>query len=132
MYSYMEDCAKIAGVGGTTSDNRVFEAGRFSATMNGIYDKVIKAAGESLAGNVYYLNGISQPAGAKNGIKNLNAIIARRAVGVWLQTQGITGTKVTGYGCDSSTLGNAIDRTVTGTTTGNRFTRIKRPPCPIR
>lgn len=119
MHSYMEDCAKIAGVGGTTSDNRVFEAGRFSATMSGIYDKVVKAAGETLAGNVYYLNGISQPAGAKNGIKNLNALIARRAVGVWLQTQGITGTKVTGYGCDSSTLGNAIDRTVTGTTTGN-------------
>ena len=71
----MEDCAKIAGVGGTTSDNRVFEAGRFSATMSGIYDKVVKAAGETLAGNVYYLNGISQPAGAKNGIKNLNALI---------------------------------------------------------
>lgn len=119
MHTYMEDCSKIAGLGGVTSDNRTFEAGRFSVTMDKLYNKVAKAASESLADNVYYLNNISQPSGVKNGIPNLNKLIARRCVGVWLQTQGITGTKVTGYGCDSSTLGNAIDRTVTGSTTGN-------------
>jgi spore coat protein CotH len=107
-HQYMEDCAKISALGGTTSDNKTYEAGRFSATIDTLYPKVQEAARITLASNVTYLiggNTLSQPSALIQGVPNLKKIIARRAVGVWLQTHNISST-VTGYGCDLDALGN--------------------------
>ena len=65
------------------------------------------AASEKLADNVYYMNNIKQPSGAKKGIPNLAKIIAMRSVGVVNQVNDEEAWVCT-YGCDLSTLGNAV------------------------
>ena len=111
MHTYMEDCSKITALGGTTSDNRTFAAGRYAETIDILRQK-IAADNTALADNVYYLNSDvdnkvgTQPSDATRGIPNLKKIIAMRAVGVWLQTQKVSST-ATGYGCDMGTVGNA-------------------------
>ena len=115
-HNYMEDCSKIATLGGTTSDGKTYEPGRFAASIDGLYSDLSKAAEETTASNASYLNNIIQPAGVIGGIPNLKKVIALRSLGVWLKKHDIT-TKVTGYGCNMETLGNATSgRTSTGGT----------------
>lgn len=107
-YGYMEECSKVAALGGTiASTGKSYEPGYFNSFVEKMQDAVIAAASEKLADNVYYMNGIRQPNGAKKGIPNLAKIIAMRAVGVMNQINGVDSTVCT-YGCDLSTLGNAI------------------------
>lgn len=112
-HKYMEDCAKIASIGGTTSDGRFFAAGRYAATIDVLQGKISAAMSEPLASNVYYINSdtwaslkLNQPGSANAGIPNIKKIIALRSVGVWLQTNSIN-SLVTRCGCDMSTTGNA-------------------------
>lgn len=107
-HNYMEDCSKLTALGGTTTDGDTYDAGRYATTIREMYDKVVDAAGEKLADHVYYLN-YSQPDAAKRGLLSLKQIIALRAVGVYLQVNGID-AKVTGYGYDQGCLGNDADR----------------------
>lgn len=107
-HTYMEDCAKIASIGGTTSDGATYEAGRFVAAMDVLENKIIAAMSEKLADNVYYVNYANQPNDAANGFPNLRKMIAMRSVGVWLQTNNID-SKVTGYGCNLASTGNAVN-----------------------
>lgn len=117
-HTYMEDCAKRVSLGGTTSDGEKVEPARFAKTIETYYPQVTEAAKtENLRENVYYVGGIKQPEGSKEGIPVLKDLIARRAVSVWLQTQGKK-ADVTGYGCDILKIGTnfsaeytaAIDR----------------------
>lgn len=107
-HAYMEDCAKIASIGGKTSDGTRYEAGRFAGTIDILEDKIRTAMSEGLASNCYYMMGgqrIAQPGSAVTGIPNLKKIIAMRSVGVWRQTNNIS-SKVTGYGCNLDAIGN--------------------------
>lgn len=107
-HKYMEDCAKLVSLGGTTSDNDTYEAGRFNAAIRTLETKLKAAASEKLASNVTYLNGIAQPSGVINGLPNLSKILAMRATGVWVQKNGIR-TTVGGQGCSLFALGNGAD-----------------------
>ena len=104
-HSYINDCSKIATMGGTTSTGKTYTAGRFGETIDQLYDEVVDAAGETLASNVYYLNGYEQPSNARVGLQALKNIIALRSVGAWLQVNQIS-AKVTGYGYQTGALGN--------------------------
>lgn len=106
-YGYMEDCAKIATLGGTTTDGRIFEAGRFSATMDNLAPQIIEAAAEEMPAHVFYTNGFVQPYNMIEGIPNLKKLINMRSVGVWLQTND-KDSIVTGCGADLFTLGNGM------------------------
>lgn len=107
-HAYMKECSKVVTLGGTvTSTGKSYEPGYFYTFVEKLQEDVIAAASEKLAENVYYMNGIRQPNGAKKGIPNLAKILAYRSVGVVNQVNGID-AKVSTYGCDLSTLGNAI------------------------
>lgn len=108
-YGYMEECSKVATLGGTVaSTGKTYDPGYFNSFVESLNEKVIEAASEKTAANVYYMNGIRQPSGVKKGIPNLAKIIAMRSVGVVNQVNGVESTVCT-YGCDLSTLGNAIE-----------------------
>lgn len=113
-HTYMKDCSKIASLGGTTSAGKYYEAGRFGAKIDSLYDTIVKAASMELAENIYYLQ-YTQPDGAKIGLGALKQIIALRSVGVWLQINKIKAT-VTGYGYPTGSLGG--DATQAEYTTG--------------
>lgn len=117
-HTYMKDCSKIADLGGTTSAGNYYEAGRFGATIDSLYDKVVAAASEPLADNVYYLQ-YDQPNDVKRGLKGLKQMIALRSVGVWLQINKIN-AKVTGYGYETGSLGNDAT-SAKYTTSGNNI-----------
>lgn len=107
-YGYMKECSKVAALGGTiASTGKTYDPGYFNSYVEKMQEDVIAAASEELAENVYYMNNIRQPNGTKKGIPNLAKIIAMRSVGVVNQVNGIASTVCT-YGCDLSTLGNAI------------------------
>ena len=107
-HSYMKECSKVVLLGGTvTSTGKTYEPGYFYSFLEKMQEDVIAAASEKLADNVYYMNGIRQPSGAKKGIPNLAKILAYRSVGVVNQVDGVD-AMVSTYGCDLSTLGNAI------------------------
>ena len=104
-HTYIEDCAKLVSLGGTTSAGKKVEPARFAKTIKGYYSQVTEAAKiENLAKNVYYVGEIKQPEGAEEGIPALKKLIARRAVSVWLQAHGKK-ADVTGYGCDILKIG---------------------------
>ena len=105
---YMKECSKVAVLGGTiASTGKTYNPGYFNSFVEKLQGAVTEAASEKLADNVYYMNNIRQPGGVKKGIPNLAKIIAMRSVGVMNQVNGIASTVCT-YGCDLSTLGNAI------------------------
>ncbi len=107
-HNYMKECSKVAALGGTIgSTGKTYEPGYFNSFVEKLQEEVIAAATEKLADNVYYMNDIRQPGGVRKGLPNLAKIIAMRAVGVVNQVDGIASTVCT-YGCDLSTLGNAI------------------------
>lgn len=107
-HAYMKECSKIAALGGTiASTGKTYEPGYFNSFVETMQEAVVAAATEKLADNVYYMNNINQPSGVKKGLPNLAKILALRAVGVMNQVTGEDAT-VCAYGCDLSTLGNAI------------------------
>jgi len=107
-YNYMLECSKVVALGGTVaSAGKTYDPGYFNSCLETMQDEVIAAASEELAENVYYMNNIRQPNGVKKGLPNLAKILAMRAVGVANKVNGIASTVCT-YGCDLSTLGNAI------------------------
>lgn len=106
-YEYMEDCAKIAALGGETTDGRIFEAGRFSEIIDTLAPQIIEAAAEPMPSNVFYTNGFVQPHDMELGIPNLKKLISMRSVGVWLQKNDVNSI-VTGAGADLFTLGNGM------------------------
>ncbi len=107
-HNYMKECSKVVTLGGTVSSTgKTYEPGYFNSFVEKLQEDVIAAATEKTADNVYYMNGIRQPSGAKKGIPNLAKILAYRSVGVVNQVNGVE-SKVSTYGCDLSTLGNAI------------------------
>ncbi len=107
-HNYMKDCSKVATLGGTVAcTGKTYDPGYFNSFVKLLQEDVIAAATEKLADNVYYMNDIRQPGGTKKGIPNLAKIIAMRSVGVINQVNGVESTVCT-YGCDLSTLGNAI------------------------
>lgn len=106
-HEYMEECSKIAALGGTVeSTGKTYDPGFFNSFIETMEEDVIAAATEELADNVYYMNRIKQPRDVKEALPNLAKIIAMRSVGVLNQVEG-NGSTVTGQGCDLSTLGNA-------------------------
>ena len=114
-HQYMKDCSKITALGGKTSSGAVYGAGRFAAAMDQMMPKLKAAASEKLADHVYYMDSeraeenyreLEQPSALRVGLPNLSKVIARRAVGVYTQLEGIR-TTVTGYDCNMSTIGNA-------------------------
>lgn len=114
-HNYMKECSKVAALGGTIeATGESYEPGYFYSFVEKLQGKVTEAATEKLAGNVYYMNRISQPNGVKRGIPNLAKIIAMRAAGVYLQVEGID-SKVCAAGCNLETLGNALNAEVTRT-----------------
>jgi len=107
-YNYMMECSKVVTLGGTVaSTGKIYNPGYFNSFVEKMQADIIAAASEELAENVYYMNNIRQPNGVKKGIPNLAKILAMRSVGVANQINGIASTVCT-YGCDLSTLGNAI------------------------
>lgn len=107
-HNYMAECSKVATLGGTVaSTGKTYEPGFFNSFVEKMEKEIIAAATEKTADNVYYMNNIRQPGGVKKGIPNLAKIIAMRSVGVVNQVNGVESTVCT-YGCDLSTLGNAI------------------------
>ncbi len=107
-HAYMMECSKVAALGGTIdSTGKTYDPAYFNSFVEKMQEEVILAASEELADNVYYMNNIRQPNGVKKGLPNLAKIISMRAVGVANQINGI-GSTVCTYGCDLSTLGNAI------------------------
>lgn len=106
-HQYMKDCSKIAALGGTTTDAKTYKPGWFSECISGLSEKLIQAAGEPLADNVYYLNYAAQPEDVQIAMPNLKSIIALRALGVVLQVDGID-ARVCGAGCNLEALGNAV------------------------
>ncbi len=107
-HAHMEECSKVAALGGTVaSTGKIYDPGYFNSFVENMQEKVIAAATEKTADNVYYMNNIRQPNGVKKGIPNLAKIIAMRSIGVWNQVNDVYSTVCT-YGCDLSTLGNAI------------------------
>ncbi|MBO5486642.1 MAG: CotH kinase family protein, partial [Eubacterium sp.] len=90
-HQYMNDCSIITTLGGTTSEGNEYSTGRFYSTMmDTLYEKMKTAAGETLADNVYYLNGIQQPEAVTTAMPELAELISLRAVGVWLQNHSIS------------------------------------------
>ena len=123
-HMYMEDCAKLVSVGGTTSDGKTVEPARFAKTIDVFYSQVSEAAKtEQLRENVYYLNGINQPGDAVAGIPALKRLMARRAVGVWLQLQGQK-ANVTGYGCEITNIGTNFGRGRKNPSTAGELTAV--------
>ena len=107
-HGYMADCSKVATLGGTVaSTGKPYDPGYFNSFVETMQEDLIAAASEALADNVYYMNKIRQPGDIKKGLPNLAKIIAMRSVGVVNQVNGAE-AKVCTYGCDLSTLGNAI------------------------
>lgn len=111
-HAYMDDCTKIVSVGGTTSDGKAYESGRFAKTIDTLYPSITEAAGERMGENIYYVwndgssNRVTQPACAKEGIPMLKKLIALRSAGVWMQTHNKK-ANVTAYGCDLNKIGGA-------------------------
>lgn len=115
-HAYMDDCTKIVSMGGTTSEKKTYEPGRFAKTIDALYPSITKAAGESMGENIYYVwnpsqdnptDHVEQPACAKEGIPMLKKLIAMRSAGVWLQTHDKK-ANVTAYGCDLAKIGGAF------------------------
>ena len=118
-HAYMKECSKVVALGGTiASTGKTYDPGYFYSFVEKLQEDITAAAGEKLADNVYYMNNINQPGGAKKGIPNLAKILAMRSVGVINHVNG-TDSIVSAYGCDLSTLGNAIkgENTKKGTLT---------------
>lgn len=107
-HGYMKECSQIAALGGKVkSTGKTYEPGYFNSFIETMQQDIYEAAEEDLAENVYYMNRIRQPRDVKEALPNLSKIIAMRAVGVYTQVEGIE-TVVSAFGCDLSTLGNAI------------------------
>ncbi|MCR5324498.1 MAG: CotH kinase family protein [Lachnospiraceae bacterium] len=106
-HDYMLDCSKIMALGGTTTDGRTYEPANMYGIIEKISGKLIEAATVKTAPGSSYMNRINQPLDVKKGIPNLEKIIARRAVGVYLQLKGER-SWVTGTGCDLSAVGNGM------------------------
>lgn len=105
--AYVDDCAKIVSMGGTVSDGKTYEPGRFAGAISTYYPQITAAAEVAdMPEHVYYLNNYTQPDGAKQGIPELKKLIVMRSVGVWFQTHGLE-ANVTGYGCDLKKTGTA-------------------------
>lgn len=106
-HTYMRDCTNIAALGGTTSFGKKYEPSYFFHYIEVFGPSLMEAASEQLADNVTYLNHTTQPDDLTMALPNLANIIAMRALGVRCQTDKMD-MKVSGEGCDLSTLGNAI------------------------
>lgn len=107
-HGYMLECSQIAALGGTiASTGEFYEPGYFDYYIDAMSEEIIEAASETLADNVYYMNWISQPKDVRAALPNLSKIIAMRAVGVYVQVEGLEST-VSGEGCNLETLGNAM------------------------
>lgn len=115
-HAYMDDCTKIVAMGGTTSDKKTYEPGRFAKTIDALYPSITKAAGESMGKNIYYVwnpsqdnptDHVEQPGCAKEGVPMLKKLIAMRSAGVWMQTHDKK-ANVTAYGCDLAKIGGAF------------------------
>ena len=123
-YKYMDDCAKITDLGGTTSFGDPYDSATISTAIEEMFPKLKEALKEELASNAYYINHennmgnipLVQPDTLNLALPNLKKGIAMRSVGVYLQSKNID-SKVTGYGCDYGTVGNSL--TGTPSTSGN-------------
>ncbi len=105
---YMNECSKIAALGGIVeSTGKEYSVGYLNSYIDNLEEKLIVAAGEDLASNVYYMNGIQQPANVKDALPHLKKIIVMRAVGVKLQLQG-SDARVTATQCNNWMLGNGV------------------------
>ncbi len=104
-HTYMLDCAKIASLGGTTSDRRFFEPAGIYGMITNLSEKLIESASIKNAPGASYMNRINQPSDVKKAIPNIEKIIARRAVGVYSQLSG-EGGWVSGTDCDLFAVGN--------------------------
>ncbi len=105
-YLYMEECSKIAALGGTIeSTQKSYNPGYLNSYIDKLESKLISAASEELADNVYYMNGINQPEDLQAALPNLKKIVALRAVAVFNQVNDIDAT-VCAAGCRLETLGN--------------------------
>ena len=124
-HEYMKDCAIISALGGTTSFGTTYSPVWMNSFIEALSQDLITAAGEELAEHVSYLNGANQPKDVTAALPNLSAIIAKRAVGVYLQVEGIDST-VSGAGCNLGTLGNA---TVGSSSTKGTLTAVDTDTC---
>ena len=107
-HGYLLECSQIAALGGTVSSTGVsYDPGYFNSCMEAVQDELLAAASEKTASNVYYMNGIRQPADVEAALPNLSKIIAMRAVGVYAQILKMDAS-VSAGGCNLETLGNAI------------------------
>lgn len=105
-HGYMLDCSRIAALGGTVeATGKAYDPGYFNSFIEAMEGELVAAASETLADNVYYMNGIRQPKDVQSALPNLSKIIALRAVGVWAQVTGVD-TTVSGSGCNLEALGN--------------------------
>lgn len=104
-HQYMNECAKIATLGGTVSTGKTYEPGWFDSYIEKMKGSLKEAASEELAENVLYLNGQIQPAHLLASLPDLSKIIAMRSIGVTLQV-GKKDASVCTYGCNLDTLGN--------------------------
>ena len=106
-HTYMLDCSKIMSLGGYTSDNRFYEPANMYKIIEDISEELIEAASEKTSSKAVYMNGIRQPRDVKNGIPNLEKIIALRSVGVYSQLSDDR-SWVSGSGCDLLAVGNGL------------------------
>lgn len=104
---YLRECTKIMALGGTTSRGKSYSPANANSYIEHFAPILKQAHEEPLGEDVYYVNDINQPADLEVGLPNLSRIIAMRAMSVMLQTEG-TNSRVSGNGCDLSTLGNAL------------------------
>lgn len=107
-YKYMGECSKIAAIGGKIeTSGKEYAPAYLSSCIEVLEDKIIEAAREELAGNVYYMNDCNHPADVKDSFIHIKKIIALRAVGVQLQLDGAD-SKVCAEGCNIRRLGNGL------------------------
>ncbi|MBP5331169.1 MAG: CotH kinase family protein [Lachnospiraceae bacterium] len=106
-HTYMLDCAKIASLGGTTSDKRYYEPANMYGIIEKLSGELIAAASIANYPGASYMNRINQPSAVKKAIPNIEKIIACRAVGVYSQLSG-EGSWVACTDCDLSAVGNGM------------------------
>lgn len=107
MHTYMEDCAKIMALGGTTSFGKSYVPGKLHAMIETLQEPLTEAATEKVVAQAQYMNNNPQPSGVKKALPNLSKIIALRSVGVYAQVHGMD-TVVSGKGANNETLGNGL------------------------
>ncbi len=107
-HTYMQDCARILTLGGTTSFGTEIEPGLGNKRIESLTESLTQAATEKVCQRGGYMNGIRQPRDLKNGLISLSKIIAMRSVGVYASLKELP-TYVSGKGCNLAQVGNGQD-----------------------